>query len=484
MASSINFLGSYSGIDSATVDSLIEAESGKLVQYTNKQASLTSEKNAWKDINTRLNSLYEKLGSLQEDAAFQSRTVTSSDTSKLTISVKTDAQLGNYSVQVNRLATATTMTSGTIPSASGKTVKEALGLDGTFSITNQDYDLTKPEENAFSIDIKAEDSLKDIVGKINEQTKVSGVQAKIIDQKIILTDTKMGDRTFTVGGDLAGKLGLDSTAEGEIKPTVVAGHSAELVVDGITIERNTNNIEDVIEGVTLTLKGISETEKPMTVTVAEDTDKTIKAIQSVVDQYNSVLSFVGDQLDVGDPSAESNKTGVLVGDSTLVRLETGLRSLMTANVNNGNTSIKNMSDLGITVDRDGKATLDSAKLKEALAKDPTAVKKLFFSSEKTEKIDEEETTVATEKENGMTQKMRSLINSYITDKTGIIATKSDTYDQQIKDINTSIASFNERLEKKKANYIAMFTRLDTAMMQAESQMSYLASQFSSSSNNK
>lgn len=44
MASSINFLGSYSGIDSATIDAMIEAESGKVVQYTNKQTSITAEK--------------------------------------------------------------------------------------------------------------------------------------------------------------------------------------------------------------------------------------------------------------------------------------------------------------------------------------------------------------------------------------------------------------------------------------------------------
>ncbi|WP_034552223.1 flagellar filament capping protein FliD [Carnobacterium funditum] len=471
MANDLSFMGSYSGIDMNTVDSLIQAESGKLVQYTNKQATLTTEKTAWKDINTRLSSLYEKLGSLQEDATFKSRAITSSDTNKLTISAKTDAQLGDYSVQVNRLATSTTMTSGLIPSAADKTVMDALGLAGDFTITNQDFDLAKPEENTFSIDIKVEDSLKDIVGKINEQTKLSGVQAKIIDRQIILTDTKMGNRTFTVGGDLADDLGLDTNA------TLINGQSSEIEIDGITITKDTNTIEDAIDGVTLTLKELSEVGKPTTVTVKEDTAKTEKAIQDVVDQYNSILSFVGDQLDVGDPSAEKNKTGALVGDSTLMRLEMGLRSLMTANVNNGSTSVKNMSDLGITVDRAGKATLDSKKLKEALANDPAAVKNLFFNTEGIETAVAGEPLATVEKENGMAQKMRSLIDSYISEKTGIIANKSTTFENEIKDISKSITSFNERLEKKRTNYIAMFTRLDTVMMEAESQMAYLNSQF-------
>ncbi|MCA9766043.1 MAG: flagellar filament capping protein FliD [Carnobacterium sp.] len=476
MANDLSFMGSYSGIDMNTVDSLIQAESGKLVKFNNKQASLTIEKNAWKDINTRLSSLYEKLGSLEKNETFQSRTVKSSDETRLGITAKENAQLGDYSVKVINLATSSTMTSGVISSLTDKTmtIKDSLGLDGQFSIMNQDYHSGKPEENAFSIDIKPKDSLKDIIGKINEQTKVSGIQAKIVDKQIILTDTKMGKRSFTIGGDLVDELGLNTK--------ILDGQPSEIIVDGITITSDSNTVEDAIDGVTLTLKGLSETDKPMTVTVKEDTAKTEKAIQDVVDQYNSILDFIGTQLDIGDPSAEKNKTGALVGDSSLIRLETGLRSLMTANVNNGSTSVKNMKDLGISVDREGKATLDTKKLKEALANDPAAVKNLFFTPEKTAPGIEGEPAVKINEENGMAQKMRSLIDSYISDKTGIITNKSNTFDNEIKDISKSITSFNERLEKKRANYIAMFTRLDTVMMQAESQMAYLSSQFNPPSN--
>ncbi|WP_414839015.1 flagellar filament capping protein FliD [Carnobacterium sp. TMP28] len=490
MANDLSFMGSYSGIDMKTVDSLIQAESGKLVKYSNKQASLTTEKNAWKDINTRLSSLYEKLGSLEEEKTFKSRDVTSSNTTKLAISAKENAQLGDYSVEVIRLATSATMTSGKITNTAGKSVNEALNLQGKFSITNNDYNSDKPEENRAIIEIKTEDSLKDIVDKINDKTKVSGIQAKIIDRQLILTDTKMGARTFSIGGiepgsgsSIVSELGLDpDTTDADKRPALGTGKTSEIIVDGITITKDTNTIEDAIDGVTLTLKELSEVGKPMTVTVKEDTAKTEKAIQDVVDQYNSILSFIGTQLDIGDPSAEKNKTGALVGDSSLIRLETGLRSLMTANVNNGSTSVRNMSDLGITVDRAGKATLDTKKLKEALANDPAAVKNLFFNPEKKEASVEGEAVVAAEKEKGMAEKMRSLIDSYISDKTGIITNKSKTFENEIKDIGKSITSFNERLEKKRANYIAMFTRLDTVMMQAESQMAYLSSQFNPPSN--
>ena len=102
------------------------------------------------------------------------------------------------------------------------------------------------------------------------------------------------------------------------------------------------------------------------------------------------------------------------------------------------------------------------------------------TSTETTNVDEDgkETTVTTEVEVGMAQKMRALVDTYISEKTGIIATKSDTYDKSLKDLSSSITKFNERLVKKRENYVAMFTRLDTAMMEAESQLAYLQSQFS------
>lgn len=492
MASSINFLGSYSGIDSATIDAMIEAESGKVVQYTNKQTSITAEKNAWKDINTRLDSLFTKLGTLGEDKTFQSKTTTSSDATKVAITAGTDSVASNYSIEVKQLATSTQVTSGEIPLAGGKTIKESLGLTGKFTVTSQVTSGTAEEKETtagkFDIDITAKDSLKDIVGKINEKSKESGIQAKIVDNRIIMTDSKMGDRTMTFSDTLADDNSTDSITEAlgfgisDPDKVVKEGQSAILTVDGITVTRDTNTITDAVEGLTIDLKGVTEASKPVTIGVKEDTDTTVKAFQAFVDQYNSTLTFVGDQLDVGDPSADSNKTGALVGDSSLMRLESELRSLMTQSVNSGNPAYNNLEAIGISVDRFGAATLDSTKLKAALADDPTAVKKMLFQTTTTEKTGIDETgaptTVKTEKEVGMAQKMRSLVDTYISEKTGIIATKSATYEKLSEDISKSITKFNERLEKKRENYVAMFTRLDTAMMEAESQMAYLQSQFS------
>lgn len=456
MVGGLSFIGSYSGIDSATIDSLIEAESGKVVQYTNKKENITREKTAWNDVNTRLDSLYKKLEELKNPEIFQAKSASS--TNEGTLTVKTDAkgQVGNYKVKITQMATASQLRSSADNKLmEGKSLSDKLGLTGNISIGNS-------EQSATKISITSEDSLKDIVGKINGTSKESGVSATIVDNRLVLNSTEMGEKTLSVTGDLANELGFD--------PATVAGQEngqkSKITIDGQVIERNSNHIDDVIEGVTLDLLKVTKDGEATTIKVSEDPEKTISAVKEFVSQYNSTMSFIGEQLKVGDPSSSSNKVGALVGDSALVKLQIQLRSLVTSTVGTGSSTIKNVKDIGITVDRYGSATLDETKLKEMLAESPKSIEKLF----------------TTTKKNGVADTMHGLIDTFVSKKNGIISTKATTYDKMLKDISKQVEQFNERLVKKREYYVKKFTALDTAMMQAESQMNYLMSQMDSSSN--
>lgn len=474
MVGSLSFMGSYSGIDSSTIDSMIEAESGKLVQYTNKKENLTKEKDAWKDVNTRLDTLYTKLGNLAKEDAFQSKSVSNSDESKLTVSADSKGQVGTYKIKINQLATATRLASAEINQMKEKSITDKLELSGKITVGNS-------KTNPVAIDIDSNDSLKDIVGKINETSKESGVSASIVDNRIILSSTTMGDEELSITGTngLSDKLGFDASTVGNQEK----GQMAEFTVNGLTVKRDSNKIDDVIEGITFELLKVDKESEVNTIKVSEDTEKAISTVKEFIEQYNSTMSFIGDQLKVGDPSLKDNKVGPLAGDSSLIRLQAQLRSLITSNVENSSGAIKNVKDIGITVDRYGTAVLDETKLKEVLAKDPSVVEKLFNTSSKTvEQVTDEEgkiTEVEKETKSGVAQKMQSLVDSFISKKNGIITTKSETYDKMIKDIGKQIETFNERLVKKREYYVKTFTALDTAMMEAESQMSYLASQMDS-----
>ena len=297
----------------------------------------------------------------------------------------------------------------------------------------------------------------------------------------------MGDRTIAVTSatDLADKLALDPAATGTAKATLAAGTSAKVTVQDPTYNhlgaQQQHTITDAIEGMTLNLKATT-VGSSVSVSVADDTDNTLKVVKDFVEQYNSTVSFITEKLSVGNPSSETNVSGALSGDSTLMRLQSSLRQMLTGGVAiqkvdpsdpNEAQKFDFIGSLGISVDRYGKASIDETKLKEVITKEPDRVAGFFSRS-----ITVDGTTE--KKKVGLADKLQTVVNSFVDSKDGMITAKNKTYDKAMDDIAKKIEAFNVRMEAQRERYVKTFTALDTAMMQAESQMSYLSSQLTSS----
>lgn len=465
--SAMNIMGLYSGIDMATVDQLIQAESSKGVRFTNQKDKYQKQQTAWKDVNGRLDNLYTKLDNLKKPDTFNSKTVTVSSEKNISATAKSSATTGDYDLKVLQLATSTRITGGELGI---KSLNDKMSIENNLVI-----DAGIPEDGAVSIEISADDSLKDIRDKINDQSDKSKVKASIVDNRLILTHTESGKQPLSVSGGAASDLGFDDDVA-----SVKAGQQAEFEIDGLKITKDSNTITDVLDGVTLKLQKVHGTEESDKISITNNTDKAAETMKELVDQYNSLNSFIDQQTSVGDPSAENNKTGTLVGDSSLARLQSSLRSQFTRNMSTSSESIKNLQDLGVEIDRYGKASFNKEKFVETLEKNPDDVEKFFHSSESvtTTVVDAEgvETTNTETKLSGFANTARSLVNEYISSSSGIIKTKNDTYDRLIKDVNQRIETFNARIATKREQYIKQFTALDTAMMQAESQLQFMMGQ--------
>jgi len=471
MTGSINFLGSYSGIDQSTIDKLMQIEKLPLNQLNNKKTDITAQQNAWKDVNTRLNSLYDKLKALQNSETFDSMTSKSSNENIVTMSASKDAVAGIYSIKVTNLATNTRITGEKIDNiydAEGRFA--TLGIEGSFTIKNKDH-VEGEEGNFATIDIVADDSLKTIVKKINDETKNTGINATIIDNKLVLTDEKTGAREITlsdidtetgVSNGTLSKLGLNGV-EAKI------GKQAEFTINDIPALRDSNTVSDLVLGLTINLKEVGNS----TVTVSTDTEKLTKTVQDFVDQYNSTMSFIEEQLAPGTVTDDGTTgRGTLAGDSSLRSLHSTLRRMVTESLGaDGDiTTIKDISQLGVTTtDRTGKLSFDSSKLLEEFNKDSQNVINFFGDVKGVEGAKDSV---------GFISKLNSRINDYISSKDGLIKSKNESLDRSLRDINRRIDSFNDRIARKEEYYSKMFAALDVAMMEAESQMSWLTSQIS------
>ena len=476
--SSSSYMGQYTGITSDTIDQLLQSDELRKTVIQNKIDKINTKSQAWTDISTRLSNLTSKLDVLQDEATYQTKKVTSSDDTIATISGTSDSLEGSYDLVVKQLATSSKITGGVVSKADGTTkisTKDALGYSGKLTITNG---ATDGSDTALTveIDVKATDSLKDIANAINNAkdpsddkgTKSAGLKATIVNNQLVITSEEMGKRTLTIGGDLKDSLGFKNSQTKE-------GQSAKFTLDGIEMERNSNTPTDVVDGVTLNFKK-ADASKTITLGLSNDTDKELSAVKDFVSQYNSVMSFLSEKMDVGDPSKSDNKTGALAGDSTLISLQSKLQSTVLSGKSVNGVSA---STLGLSVDRNGTLSLDETKFKAQLAKNPNAVKDFFFVDTSSKYSTEKTGT-------GYTADFKAVLDRYTSTKSGsegVISLRKSSYQSEIEDYNKQIERITEQIATKRARYVTMFTNLDTAIGNLQSQFSYFQSQSSSSSSN-
>ena len=472
--SSSSYMGQYTGITSDTIDQLLQSDELRKTVIQNKIDKINTKSQAWTDISTRLSNLTSKLDALQDEATYQTKKVTSSDDTIATISGTSDSMEGSYDLVVKQLATASKITGGVVSKADGTTkisTKDALGYSGKLTITNAAAD-GSDKPLTVEIDVKATDSLKNIANAINsakdpsdkEGTKGAGLKATIVNNQLVITSEEMGNRTLTIGGNLKDSLGFKDSK-------TTKGQSAKFTLDGIEMERNSNTPTDVVDGVTLNFKK-ADASKTITLGLTNDTDKELSAVKDFVSQYNSVMSFLSEKMDVGDPSKSDNTTGALAGDSTLISLQSKLQSTVL-----GGKSVNGVSasTLGLSVDRNGTLSLDETKFKAQLAKDPNSVKDFFFK-DTSNKYSAEKTGT------GYTADFKAVIDRYTSTKSGsegVISLRKSSYQSEIKDYNKQIERITEQIATKRARYVTMFTNLDAAIGNLQSQFSYFQSQNSS-----
>lgn len=454
---SINFMGSYSGIDQTMIDQLMAIEKRPLVQMSERKTTMESQKNAWNDVRTRLNNLFEKIKVLQNSDTFSSMKATGGESA--TITTSKNSPEGVYEISVQQLATKTSVIGGKIVEASGDSTK-ALGLTGKFSINGT---TEKPNE----IEITEADTVRTVADKINSISKESGVRASIIDNRLVLNNVDTGNKAITLKnemGTVLDNLGLGDTLAN--KRQEILGQDAKFKVNGVEVIRDSNTVKDVVEFTTINLTKAHEVGAFDTITISKDTSKVEEAVKGFVDQYNSTMTFISDQLKAGSPDDGGEKRGTLASDGSLMRLQSSLRTMVTSSLSNENTAIKDLSQLGVsTVDRFGQLTFDASKLKEKLEENPVEVQNFFLSKN------------SEGKDIGFVPKINSYIDSF-SSSTGIIKGKTDSFERSIKEVNKQVDAFTLRMERKEQYYISMFSKLDTAMMEAESQMGWLTSQIS------
>ncbi|PZN07129.1 MAG: flagellar hook protein, partial [Bacillota bacterium] len=178
--------------------------------------------------------------------------------------------------------------------------------------------------------------------------------------------------------------------------------------------------------------------------------------------YNSVISFMNQQLDYKDPSG-----GKLGGDPLLIGLREELRRLVSDVVTSiPSDSYDRLSEIGITtVDKSGILQLDEAKLREALAKDRAAVQRLLVGD-----------PAAGDNGDGVLSRFQQRVETWLQANTGLLDTRIKSLQDRVENYAEQIERMEYRLQLREQNMLRQFQALESLISTLQAQENWLTQQ--------
>lgn len=469
----ISSLGAGSGLDlSGILNSLMQVEQQPLLALQKKEASYQSRisalgtlKGALSTLQTAAQSFIPSSGQSAADK-YASFKASIADSSIASASAGTGAVSGSYSLEVTALAQAQRLTTPDSTNAAGKTaLASALLAGGELKIQlgslSDAYAYTPDAARELNVTVAAGSTLEQVRDAINTAATDNRVSATIINgvngKQLVLTSAQSGlDNVLK----LSGISGLDfdpsgsATGTGTLSQAAANGgqaaSNAAFKLNGIAGKSSTNSVSGVLDGVTLSLlKTNSGT--PTTLTVTKDSTSALTtAINSFVKAFNETSKSIKD---LGFYNATTKTSGALQGDSTLRGSQSQIRNLLATKAG-GSSIYQTLSDIGISLEKDGTIKLDSSKLNKAVANDFAGVANLV-------------SVVGSAFKSGI----EGLIGT-----TGNIAAATDSANRTIKDIGKREEALISRLTQIEARYRKQFSSLDSLVTSMNRTSSYLTQQ--------
>lgn len=449
----ITSTGIGSGLDiSAIVSSLTSAYgAAQTNELTAEQTSLNAQVSAFGTFSSALSTLQATLSSLETPSTLGGYDATVADKTIASASTDASAVPGQYSLEVQNLATAATLDSA--PVASGGTT---IGT-GTLNITVGDA------SSSISID-STDNTLAGIASAINAAPNNPGVTASVISTtagaRLVLSGTVTGAaNTITVtqsGGDggLASLVYPPSGTTGLTQTQAPA--DANYSINGYAATSANNVVSGAISGVTLDLLGASAANTPTTLTISADTSAASTSIGTFVTAVNGVLSAIQS---LGGYDASTQVAGPLNGNATLESFQNQLENIL-GEVKSGNTSgVASLADLGITADANsGQLDTNSDSLSNALSANLTAVGNLLGGS------------------NGIATQLNTLINQY-SGPGGLLTSINQGLQSSLSNVSQQQTALQAELATYSATLTTQYNAMDAAVAALKETQTYLTAEF-------
>jgi flagellar hook-associated protein 2 len=463
MALSSPGLGSNLDVNSI-ISQLMSLEQRPLTALSQKEASYQAKISALGSLQGTISALQTAAGTLVPatgTTATQKFTVfatTLSDYSVAAASTSSSAVAGTYTLEVNQFARQHSVASGTGAATPFSGTGDTLPLGGTLTLSLDSLGGSSPHTSTeiTIADGATPENIRDAINGAN-----AGVSALVINgvagKQLVLTSNDAGSNQFIKLSGIAG-LAYDPDAapapsDAFVQSQVAQGSAFKL--NGIAVEGVSNQVSTAIDGITLNLlKGpeAPATALSTTLTISKDNSSLSTGVNALVKAFNDFSTTASS---LGTYNAATNTAGALNGDSTLRTAQNSFRSIL------GNipaavagSSFQRLSDVGVSLQKNGTLSVDSAKLSAAISDDLAGVANLVAA-----------------------------FGSAFKDAAEGLAGSSGLIAARREGITTSIASLGKqsdvivsRLEGIEARYRKQFTALDTLISGMTSTSNFLEQQ--------
>ena len=394
----------------------------------------------WSTLSSKLSSFKSVLTNLKDSSStsniFNSKTVELSNTDYFTASASSSASLSSYQIFINQLAQNDVVMSDT------KTASDSAGLSAgtyTFNVASGDFD------EDIDITVAGTENLEELMELVadainnaeNSTVTASVFAPKDGEVKLSVVSKESGeDNAITiedVNGSALDTIGLDFSSR-----TLASGDSggythsltdlnSKLTLNGVDIERSSNVIDDLISGVTLSLKKSMDEGVPrVNITIKNNIEAIKSDIEDFIKKFNESYTYIKNN----SKSTKEGARGVFVGNNSARALTQAFATTAYEKVEGLNDGkISYLSEIGITFSAEnGLSITDSEKLNDALTNKPEEVSDLFST------------------ENGIANKLYNTVERYIGND-GIITNLTDSYDKSITYLKERITSKENQIEK-------------------------------------
>ncbi|WQU39842.1 flagellar filament capping protein FliD [Helicobacter pylori] len=265
---------------------------------------------------------------------------------------------------------------------SSRTIKEGK-LEGVISLNGQKLDLKALTKESNT----SEENTDAIIQAINSKEGLNAF--KNAEGKLVI-NSKTGMLTIK-GEDALGKASLKDLglSAGMVQSYEASQNTlfmsnnlqkasdSEFTYNGVSITRPTNEVNDVINGVNITLEQTTEPNKPAIISVSRDNQAIIDSLKEFVKAYNELIPKLDEDTRY---DADTKIAGIFNGVGDIRAIRSSLNNVFSYSVHTDN-GVESLMKYGLSLDDKGVMSLDEAKLSSALNSNPKATQDFFYGSD-------------------------------------------------------------------------------------------------------